>query len=86
MQEWNRLGGEPQLLEVQSMLGTALQNSSCDGDEFADRLYVVQSGYDGYHSGLRDPLSTFSRHQHSLGTFVDCNSKFCYCTFLNFDF
>ncbi|KAG0584341.1 hypothetical protein KC19_3G204200 [Ceratodon purpureus] len=71
--EWNRLGSESQLLEVQSMLGTALQNSSCDGDEFADRLYVVQSGYDSHPSGLRNSLSAFSRHQHSLGTFVDCN-------------
>lgn len=84
MQEWNRLGGEPQLLEVQSMLGTALQNSSCEGDEFADRLYVVQSGYDGYHSGLHNPLLPFPNHQHSLGTFVDCNSKSISCRKIKF--
>lgn len=86
MQEWNRLGSESQLLEVQSMLGTALQNSSCDGDEFADRLYVVQSGYDSHPSGLRNSLSAFSRHQHSLGTFVDCNSKFVSVLFRIYDF
>lgn len=53
------------------MLNIALQNSSCEGDEFADRLYVVQSG----HSGVQNPFLAFSNHQHSLGTSVDCNSK-----------
>lgn len=71
--EWNRIGGEPQLLEVQSMLRTALQNSSCDGDEFADRLFIVQSGFDVYNQGLRNPFLAFSKHHHTLGTFVDCN-------------
>lgn len=85
VQEWNRLGGEPQLLEVQSMLGTALQNSSCDGDDFADRLYVIQSGYDGYHSGLLNPLSAVSKHQHALDTFVDCNSKLYVAFFSNLE-
>lgn len=58
------------------MLGIALQNSSCEGDEFADRLYVVQSGYDGNHSDLGNFLVASSNHQHSATTFVDCNSKF----------
>lgn len=84
IQEWNRIGGEPQLLEVQSMLRTALQNSSCDGDEFADRLFIVQSGFDVYNQGLRNPFLAFSKHHHTLGTFVDCNSKFHCRSFVKF--
>lgn len=38
--KWSPAGSHQRLLEVQAMLESALQGSSCEGDEYDDQLYI----------------------------------------------
>lgn len=58
------------------MLGTALQNSSCEGDAYAERLYIVQSTLDSHSSFLLNPLTGLPQQARFLGNLVNCNRKF----------
>jgi len=72
--EWGHTGGQPRLLEVQAMLETALQSSSCEGDEYAERLYVViHDAFEANPSSLHKSHPQFSHRSRVPGPFVSRN-------------
>jgi gamma-tubulin complex component 6 len=72
--EWGHTGGQPCLLEVQAMLETALQSSSCEGDEYAERLYVViHDEFEANPSSLHKSHPQFSHRSRVPGPFVSRN-------------
>jgi hypothetical protein len=78
-QEWGHTGGQPRLLEVQAMLETALQSSSCEGDEYAERLYVViHDAFEANPSSLHKSHPQFSHRSRVPGPFVSRNCE-CDC-------
>ncbi|XP_059063441.1 uncharacterized protein LOC131067952 isoform X4 [Cryptomeria japonica] len=70
--KWSPAGSHQRLLEVQAMLESALQRSSCEGDEYDDQLYIYIKDAGGM------PHSENSLHVLPISTgasyFINTNS------------
>lgn len=75
------MGAQPRLLEVQSLLEIALQNSSCEGDEYAERLHIyIHNTPDDHPLSLLNTLPGVSHRLRLPGAFVTCNrEQFPFC-------
>ncbi|KAL3682125.1 hypothetical protein R1sor_000147 [Riccia sorocarpa] len=67
---WGPSGNQLQQMEVQGMLEAALQRSSCEGDEYAERLHVC---FHSLGATTTSAVATRGSAKMALAPFVDCS-------------